>query len=115
MFKQVFLLVSAGPPSPTEEIAPAAMMPSFTAPPAPVAPPPAPKPVVEKIAPSKAPPKFSPAPPPPAHIPPSFVQRMPDVRMVEGTNVKLECRVLGKPFPQVIFTKNGKPVLDGPR
>ena len=67
------------------------------------------------MTPSAAAPKYTPAPPPPAHIPPSFVQRMSDVRMVEGTNIKLECRVLGKPFPQVIFTKEGKPVLDGPR
>ena len=64
----------------------------------------------------QAPPPTAPAPaPPPAHIPPSFVQKLQDVRLVEGTNIKLECRVLGKPFPQVDFTRNVQPVFEGPR
>ncbi|CAG5126016.1 unnamed protein product, partial [Candidula unifasciata] len=99
------LLVEPGPLSPQQA------EPVFTAAPTvPRLPPPTP----EAVKPAPTTPKFTP-PPPPANIPPSFVQRLPDVRMVEGTNIKLECRVLGKPFPQVIFTKSGQPVLDGPR
>lgn len=60
------------------------------------------------------PPPSAPA-PIPAHIPPSFVQRLPELRLTEGTSLKLECRVLGKPFPQVDFTHDGHPVFQGPR
>lgn len=68
----------------------------------------------ETISPSQTAPRFAP-PMPPANIAPSFTQQLSDVRMVEGTNVRLECKVLGKPFPQVIFTKAQQPVLDDDR
>lgn len=63
-------------------------------------------------------PKVTPSPEPsplPANIPPAFVQQLPDVRLTEGANITLECRVLGKPFPQVVFTQNERPVFEGPR
>ncbi|GFS02464.1 titin, partial [Elysia marginata] len=102
------LMVEPGPQSPQESFTPS-VQPQWQA--APLAPPlPSPKP--ESISPASTLPRLtSPVP----SVPPSFIQGLPDTRLVEGTNVKLECRVLGKPFPQVIFTKGGQPLVDGPR
>lgn len=107
---EIFLHISAAGPLSPQETAPPTLPLFHPTPTAPLMP----SPKSEGFSPVTTAPKFTP-PPPPAHIPPSFVQRLPDIRMVEGTNIKLECRVLGKPFPQVIFTKAGKPIFDGPR
>ncbi|XP_046554786.1 myosin light chain kinase, smooth muscle-like [Haliotis rubra] len=97
------------------EVTPAPRAPVY-APPPPVTPTKAAPPEVAPKPAQKAPLWQPPPPPvPPANIPPSFVQRLNDVRLVEGTNTKLECRVLGKPFPQVSWKKDGMPVYEGPR
>lgn len=45
---------------------------------------------------------------------PRFVERLKDIEVKEHDTVTLECKVVGKPEPEVVWTRNGVPVnIDG--
>ena len=51
----------------------------------------------------------------PSGIPPSFVQKLANKHLVEGSKLVLECLANGVPFPMIEFTHNSKPIFEGQR
>ncbi|KAF7709748.1 SPEG neighbor protein-like [Silurus meridionalis] len=47
--------------------------------------------------------------------PPTFLQELKDVLLVEGSAAKLECRVSAFPDPFIVWSKDGKELKDGPK
>eukprot|EP00106_Octopus_bimaculoides_P016754 XP_014784196.1 PREDICTED: titin-like isoform X3 [Octopus bimaculoides] len=79
--------------------------------PAPVPKPPPPPPVAEEpfLEPKKKPTvKFG----APVTQPPRFIEPLQNAMLIEGINVMLECTVIGKPFPQIMWTHFGLPVIE---
>ena len=46
---------------------------------------------------------------------PMFVERLQNSRLVEDTNIILECHVSGQPFPEIYWTKDGQPITPDAR
>ena len=46
---------------------------------------------------------------------PLFLETPQDFRLVEGTNAIFECRVSGRPFPEITWTRSGFPVRNDAR
>lgn len=49
------------------------------------------------------------------HIKPKFVESLSDVQISKGNTIILECRVTGKPRPEITWYRNGKRVMEGDR
>ncbi|KAK8739717.1 hypothetical protein OTU49_003162 [Cherax quadricarinatus] len=50
-----------------------------------------------------------------AHVKPRFLRLPSDVNVTEGLPVEIECQASGIPKPDVIWTRNDDPIIEGPR
>lgn len=65
------------------------------------------------IIPAQKPPVAKPA--TPVSQPPKFIEKLQNATIIEGTNVMMECKVIGVPFPHIMWTRMGLPVVEDAR